>query len=389
MTRSRYSTLATVIASIALLAASSAQAQTASDLIAQIARELDRRSVVLTHSNRAGTTQEIRVLGETVTSTISGRGPLKFRETIKFNLSNIGNAVWGLDAEGWAYELRVFCRQSTECISISSTTQNRKVSDWYVFYHFYGQTPTGYHPVIRHSENINEERVASLINQLAVVRNQDAQQQPISTPQDTARPVVAGIERALSLTRAQRAEVQSALNALGHNSGAADGIFGPLTRRAIKVLQERLGLPQTGYLDQNLVNQLMEAADETHAATGSLPSARTCITARTVGTDSSKDDYSVEVEFSNNCAYEVTVRWRYLHGLKYEYERGSPIKCSSGAAHTFEPGESYTARMGPLPRGITQKWRWCVQYAEKDTQQRTGFMNCYESNRPNCPPIPH
>ena len=383
----RYGALASVIASTALFAASSAQAQTASDLIAQIARELDRGSVRVAHSNGAETAQEIRVLGETVTSTINIGGSINVLETVEFNLSNIGSAVWGLDADGFSYELRVFCRQSTECISISSPTQNRKVNDWYVFYHTYGQTPAGYHPITHHSENIDEERVASLINQLAAVGSQPAPRQPISAPQDAARSTAASIERSLGLSNRQRAAVQEALNSQGHDSGSADGIFGPRTRAAIKAFQRALGLEPTGFLNDDLLERLAGGQSGTGLA-GTVPSTSSCVAVRRVGTDSSDDNYSVEVEFANNCAHKISVRWRHLIGLKYEYERGSPIRCSSGSAMSLDPGDTDIARMGPLPRGITQKWRWCSQYWDEDIQEQTGFLNCYESNQPTCPPIP-
>ena len=382
--------LAATVAATAMLAASSAQAQTASDLIAKIARELDGRSVDIAHSNGLETTQEIRVLGETVTRTNSYRGSVNFVETVEFNLLDIRKAVWGTDAEG-THRFQVYCRQSAECISRRKLLhQNRyefNEKEGVLFFHVYGQNSARRARLTRHFENINEERVASLINQLAALHTQDRTGTVQQRPRDPARVTAANAERTLSLTRAQRTEVQKRLNALGHDAGPADGIFGPRTRRAIKALQRAMGLEDNGFLNGDLLNQLASVQQETQSAQ-TLPQSRTCFAQRTLGKKGSEDDYDVEVEFTNNCAYAINVRWRYLYGLKHSYERGEPIKCSSGAAQVLEPGESDVVGMGPLARGFTQKWHICTQYEDADIQERTGYLDCYRSNRPSCPPIP-
>ena len=201
-------------------------------------------------------------------------------------------------------------------------------------------------------------------------------------------------EQDLSLTRDQRAMVQNALNILGHDNGKADGIFGPRTRIAIKALQKALGLDPNGYLDAGLLDQLANVQEETQLVGGTIPLPRTCLTERKVGVDdrysdgSVADNYSVDVEFTNNCAHKVFVTWRHLSGLKADYDRGKPIRCSTDFGTDLDPGESYVTQMGPLMTGIEQRWSWCSQYADEDVHKRTGHLNCTQSKQPTCPPIP-
>lgn len=56
------------------------------------------------------------------------------------------------------------------------------------------------------------------------------------------------IEAALSLTAAQRREIQRQLTYLGFNTRGIDGIFGPGTRGAIRGWQAGRGLPDSGFL---------------------------------------------------------------------------------------------------------------------------------------------
>lgn len=65
-------------------------------------------------------------------------------------------------------------------------------------------------------------------------------------------------EEALSLTRAQRREVQANLTLLNYNTRGVDGIFGPGSRGAITNWQQSNGFPQTSYLTRDQIN-LMEA----------------------------------------------------------------------------------------------------------------------------------
>lgn len=73
------------------------------------------------------------------------------------------------------------------------------------------------------------------------------------------------------LSRAQRRELQSQLLARGHDIGAADGIIGANTRRAIQAEQRRLGLvPQDGRAGQRILRALsagkpLPAPEETPA----------------------------------------------------------------------------------------------------------------------------
>lgn len=219
---------------------------------------------------------------------------------------------------------------------------------------------------------------------------------PAGAPRGKA---AATAEAALSLNRNQRKAIQQALNALGHNAGVPDGIFGSRTRAAIRALQKALGQQPTGYLTDLLLSKLRETARSARAETaGKIPRAGSCIRHQDVGqcaahwrtcvgreNDGSDDDYQLNVRFTNNCPHEVFLIVRHLHGLKYEVDRGAPIKCSSGGATNIKPGESYTWKMGPLPRGVTQKWEGCVQYSSEAIQKQTGERNCYKSGKPTCP----
>ncbi len=203
------------------------------------------------------------------------------------------------------------------------------------------------------------------------------------------------LERSLFLSHDQRANIQRALNALGHNAGSADGIFGPRTRKAIKALQKALGVEPTGYLNVELLRHLSDMEQATQLA-GTLAPANTCISDKTLGkTDSiggqlreDYDDYSAAVQFTNKCAHEAVISYRYLVGLKAKHERGEPIKCSGSFARGLEPGVSETILMGPLPRGITQTYAWCADYFDSDTQKRTGYRSCGAADQPRCPPVP-
>ena len=62
-------------------------------------------------------------------------------------------------------------------------------------------------------------------------------------------PSPAEAESALGLDRAARRVIQEGLAASGFDAGAADGLFGPGTRRALREWQSARGVPATGYLD--------------------------------------------------------------------------------------------------------------------------------------------
>ncbi|OIQ77659.1 membrane-bound lytic murein transglycosylase B precursor [mine drainage metagenome] len=59
-----------------------------------------------------------------------------------------------------------------------------------------------------------------------------------------------------ALTRSQLMALQAALNARGVDSGAADGVMGPATRRGIRQYQLSVGLPADGYPTLELLQRL-------------------------------------------------------------------------------------------------------------------------------------
>jgi lytic murein transglycosylase len=59
-------------------------------------------------------------------------------------------------------------------------------------------------------------------------------------------------------SRAERREIQSILLTRGHDIGAADGLIGDKTRRAIMVEQSRLGLASTGRAGQKILQALRQ-----------------------------------------------------------------------------------------------------------------------------------
>lgn len=58
------------------------------------------------------------------------------------------------------------------------------------------------------------------------------------------------------LSRTERMELQSLLNARNYNAGYADGVIGSNTRRAIRNFQQSIGLPADGYPTYHLLNKL-------------------------------------------------------------------------------------------------------------------------------------
>jgi lytic murein transglycosylase len=58
------------------------------------------------------------------------------------------------------------------------------------------------------------------------------------------------------LTRSQLRELQAALNRLGFDSGAPDGMLGPATQAAIRRYQDSVGLPADGFPDPDLLLRL-------------------------------------------------------------------------------------------------------------------------------------
>ena len=62
----------------------------------------------------------------------------------------------------------------------------------------------------------------------------------------------------LPLSRSERMELQSLLNANGHEAGNADGIIGANTRKAIRTAQHALGWPADGYPTHKLLESLRQ-----------------------------------------------------------------------------------------------------------------------------------
>ncbi|WP_232823087.1 peptidoglycan-binding domain-containing protein [Oceanibium sediminis] len=73
-------------------------------------------------------------------------------------------------------------------------------------------------------------------------------------------------EEALSLSRAERREIQQRLNLAGQDAGGADGVFGPRTRDALADWQEENGLPRTGYLNETQIEALKTQTEDAYAA---------------------------------------------------------------------------------------------------------------------------
>jgi peptidoglycan hydrolase-like protein with peptidoglycan-binding domain len=60
-----------------------------------------------------------------------------------------------------------------------------------------------------------------------------------------------------SMSQADRLRVQDTLHRLGYYEGQADGIFGPLTRAAIRRFQRDIGAATTGRLTAEEASRLV------------------------------------------------------------------------------------------------------------------------------------
>ncbi len=58
------------------------------------------------------------------------------------------------------------------------------------------------------------------------------------------------------LSRSELLDLQTALNALGFDSGTPDGMMGPATRRGVRAYQLSVGLPPDGYPTLELLKRL-------------------------------------------------------------------------------------------------------------------------------------
>ena len=61
-----------------------------------------------------------------------------------------------------------------------------------------------------------------------------------------------------ALSRTETLALQQRLNALGFDSGSADGVAGPATRAALRRYQQSLGLPADGYATRELLERLLQ-----------------------------------------------------------------------------------------------------------------------------------
>ena len=74
-------------------------------------------------------------------------------------------------------------------------------------------------------------------------------------------------EAALRLDRAARRRIQERLQAAGFDAGAADGLFGPRTRAAIRQWQAARAAPATGYLNRSTIEALSNPDSSTPLST--------------------------------------------------------------------------------------------------------------------------
>ena len=78
------------------------------------------------------------------------------------------------------------------------------------------------------------------------------------------------LEQSLGLDRAARMRVQRGLIALNYPAGAVDGLFGPVTRGAIRRWQQAKGFAATGYLTRAQADALIARGLEVEAASREL-----------------------------------------------------------------------------------------------------------------------
>ena len=63
------------------------------------------------------------------------------------------------------------------------------------------------------------------------------------------------------ITLAEVKRLQQELVLLGYDAGKADGMFGPVTRRALSQFQQTKGMIADGYLDRQALQAVRKAAD--------------------------------------------------------------------------------------------------------------------------------
>ncbi len=87
-----------------------------------------------------------------------------------------------------------------------------------------------------------------------------APQPEVTSPEETWAPTDRASEAALGLKRADIAEIQAQLTAMGHDPKGIDGVMGQGTRKALAVWQESQAMPATGYLDARQRDMLQAAS---------------------------------------------------------------------------------------------------------------------------------
>jgi peptidoglycan hydrolase-like protein with peptidoglycan-binding domain len=79
---------------------------------------------------------------------------------------------------------------------------------------------------------------------------------PASTVVTPPPSSLTGVAAEAGMSDANRRQVQEALQRLDYYRGLVDGIFGPLTRAAMRRYQHEIGADTTGYLTKEEVNRL-------------------------------------------------------------------------------------------------------------------------------------
>ncbi len=80
---------------------------------------------------------------------------------------------------------------------------------------------------------------------------------PAPTAAAPAAPLPSALPAEAAMTAADRRQVQEALRRLDYYKGPVDGIFGPLTRAAIRRFQQNIGSDATGYLTADQANRVV------------------------------------------------------------------------------------------------------------------------------------
>ena len=103
------------------------------------------------------------------------------------------------------------------------------------------------------------EMIAAMRDRVSLDEARNAERRAATWSAQTADPVANGdiSSKAWAASSAPRVTaVQTALNALGYDAGAADGVLGPATREAIRSFQAANGMTETGTIDAPLVRAL-------------------------------------------------------------------------------------------------------------------------------------